>query len=294
MNQSQTSKDNFARSLIGLSIGIVALLGGVLVLFQNFYTTPEPSLSSTPAKLDTISTTNPSPVEAAPLTVTKPLDTGVPPVLLSLEDKKVMSADDTITMPAPAKPRATLVSDVETGTPSVEATTAATDSATPPASTTTAAMPPIPAAEKAATENTHHTKPVNKATEEDAPSSKTVATTKPSTKTTELKDDKEKKDKVALTSSQAESNKTGWIYAGQFTDGKWQAKGLVIGDELPSAGHSYALNWGANIRATPPGKAQASDKQRENVGYLAQGRKVEIVQIKQSGNKGHIWLQIKR
>ncbi|MDD5392253.1 MAG: hypothetical protein PHE17_04470 [Thiothrix sp.] len=87
------------------------------------------------------------------------------------------------------------------------------------------------------------------------------------------------------------STKTGWIYAGQFTDGAWIERGLVIGDELPVSGQSYALNWGANIRSQPPGK---TTELSENVGYLAQGHNVEIVQVKKSGSKGHVWLEIKR
>lgn len=88
-----------------------------------------------------------------------------------------------------------------------------------------------------------------------------------------------------------ETPKTGWVYAGQFIDGAWLERGLVIGDELPANGQSYALNWGANIRSQPPGK---STEPSENVGYLAQGRNVEIVQVKESGTKGHVWLEIKR
>jgi len=87
------------------------------------------------------------------------------------------------------------------------------------------------------------------------------------------------------------STKTGWIYAGQFIDGAWLERGLIIGDELPVSGKSYALNWGANIRSQPPGK---STELSENVGYLAQGRNVGIVQVKKSGTKGHVWLEIKR
>jgi hypothetical protein len=177
-----------------------------------------------------------------------------------LANKKVMSANDSITMPAPVKPRATMASEVE------------------PASTTSAIDTPATSDKTVATVN-------------DTPSSKT--TVENANQANDTTNEKDKKDKVALTSTQTETGKTGWIYAGQFSDGKWQAKGLIIGDELPLEGRSYALNWGANIRANPPGKAKA-DGLSENVGYLAQGRKVEIVHIKQSGNKGHIWAQIKR
>ena len=83
----------------------------------------------------------------------------------------------------------------------------------------------------------------------------------------------------------------GWIYAGQFLDGAWVERGLVIDETLPAAGQRYALNWGANIRAEPPGKSTSLS---ETVGYLAQGHTVDILQVKKSGSKGHVWLKIKR
>lgn len=83
----------------------------------------------------------------------------------------------------------------------------------------------------------------------------------------------------------------GWIYAGQFIDGAWVERGLVIGETLPAAGQRYALNWGANIRSEPPGKNTSLS---ETVGYLAQGHTVDILQVKKSGSKGHVWLKIKR
>lgn len=85
--------------------------------------------------------------------------------------------------------------------------------------------------------------------------------------------------------------KSGWIYGGQFTDGKWVERGLVIGEELPVNGQNYALNWGANIRPQPPGKDTTL---AQTIGYLPQGKTVEILRVKKSGSKGHIWLEIKR
>lgn len=268
MKQHQTSKESFARSLIGLSIGTMVLLVGVIVLFQNFYISPAPNPS---AATNTPNNT----VDASPnvVTATQPPATNsiVPPVLLSLADKQVISANDSITLPAPAKPRATMVSEVE------------------PINATSTSVPPTPV------QKTMPPPEKIVAKVDDTTSSKTPVqtTSKPNNKSNETTDDKTKKDKVALTSTQTTTGKTGWIYAGQFSEGKWQAKGLIIGDELPATGHSYALNWGANIRANPPGKTKVEGL-RENVGYLAQGRKVEILQIKQSGSKGHIWVQIKR
>jgi hypothetical protein len=92
---------------------------------------------------------------------------------------------------------------------------------------------------------------------------------------------------------EAAPENTGWIYAGQFAHNKWQEKGLAIGDELPVAGQSYPLNWGAVVRAEPPGK-NSGGKHSANKGNLSAGRKVEVIQVRKSGNKGHIWLEIKQ
>ncbi len=87
---------------------------------------------------------------------------------------------------------------------------------------------------------------------------------------------------------------TGWIYAGQFTNGKWSEQGLKIGAELPVSGAKYALTWGATVRENPPGKrSEGGGKLSKSIGHLAPGREVEIVQVKKSGSKGHIWLEIK-
>lgn len=82
----------------------------------------------------------------------------------------------------------------------------------------------------------------------------------------------------------------GWIYAGQFIDGTWVERGLVIDEKLPAAGQRYALNWGANIRSEPPGKHVSLG---ETIGYLAQGYKVDVLEVKKSGSKGHVWIKIK-
>jgi hypothetical protein len=89
------------------------------------------------------------------------------------------------------------------------------------------------------------------------------------------------------------TDNTGWIYAGQFVNNKWLEKGLTINDELPVVGQSYPLSWGAVVRAAPPGK-NSGGKHSTNKGNLSAGQKVEVVQVKKSGNKGHIWLEIKQ
>ncbi len=87
---------------------------------------------------------------------------------------------------------------------------------------------------------------------------------------------------------------TGWIYAGQFANGKWVEQGLKIGAELPVAGNKYPLSWGATVRDYPPGKRSSGDsKLGKTVGNLAPGREVDVVQVKKSGSKGHVWLEIR-
>jgi hypothetical protein len=87
---------------------------------------------------------------------------------------------------------------------------------------------------------------------------------------------------------------TGWIYGGQFANGKWKEQGLKIGAELPVTGNKYPLSWGATVREHPPGKrSEGSGKLGKTLGNLAAGSEVEIVQVKKSGGKGHVWLEIK-
>ncbi|UOG91289.1 MAG: hypothetical protein L3K52_13930 [Candidatus Thiothrix sulfatifontis] len=86
---------------------------------------------------------------------------------------------------------------------------------------------------------------------------------------------------------------TGWIYAGQFANGKWSEQGLKIGAELPVSGAKYALTWGATVRENPPGKRSEGGKLSKSLGNVAPGREIEVVQVKKSGSKGHIWLEIK-
>jgi hypothetical protein len=69
---------------------------------------------------------------------------------------------------------------------------------------------------------------------------------------------------------------------------------LKIGAELPVSGAKYVLTWGATVRENPPGKrSEGNGKLSKSLGNLAPGREVEIVQVKKSGGKGHIWLEIK-
>lgn len=92
----------------------------------------------------------------------------------------------------------------------------------------------------------------------------------------------------------ATTGRTGWIYAGQFANGKWAEQGLKIGAELPVNGGKYPLTWGATVREHPPGKrSEAGGRLGKTIGNLASGSEVEIVQVKKSGSKGHVWLEVK-
>ncbi len=67
-----------------------------------------------------------------------------------------------------------------------------------------------------------------------------------------------------------------------------------IGAELPVVGNKYPLSWGATVRDYPPGKRSSGDsKLGKTVGNLAPGREVDVVQVKKSGSKGHVWLEIR-
>jgi hypothetical protein len=89
--------------------------------------------------------------------------------------------------------------------------------------------------------------------------------------------------------------KNGWIYAGQYKDGKWLKRGLELADnQLPDPGNIYKLIWGTNVRIAPPGKQkQNGNNLAKNIDYLAENNEVEITSIKNSGRTGHIWLEIK-
>lgn len=87
---------------------------------------------------------------------------------------------------------------------------------------------------------------------------------------------------------------SGWIYAGQFSNGTWIQRGLVIGDQLPLQGQRYRLATGAKLRDAPPGRRAGSNNLGETIGFVNSGQSIQVVQIKNSGNSGHIWLQVVR
>lgn len=86
----------------------------------------------------------------------------------------------------------------------------------------------------------------------------------------------------------------GWIYAGQFSNGTWLQRGLVIGDQLPAQGQRYQLATGAKVRTAPPGRRTGTNNLGETIGFINPGQSIQVVQVKNSGNSGHIWLQVTR
>lgn len=89
--------------------------------------------------------------------------------------------------------------------------------------------------------------------------------------------------------------KTGWIYAGQFQNEKWNLVSLNLGaEQLPMLQASYPLVWGTNVRSAPPGARMNGNNQNlaKPIGYLAAGSKIQVLSVKPSGKNGHIWLEI--
>lgn len=93
----------------------------------------------------------------------------------------------------------------------------------------------------------------------------------------------------------ADNGKRGWVYAGQFRNGNWIKRGLMIDNQLPQEGQQYKLAWGSTLRNSPPRKRTASGSNLgEQIGFLQQGLAVQVVTVKQSGRNGHIWLEVQQ
>lgn len=93
----------------------------------------------------------------------------------------------------------------------------------------------------------------------------------------------------------AKPYKSAWLYAGQFQNGKWTVLGLDLdATSLPEPNRSYQLTWGAKIRSAPPSPRlnNKGDNLAESIGYLAEGSRIQVLSVKQSGKNGHIWLEI--
>lgn len=259
------------RELIGLVIGSVFLLTGTAFLFNHTLNSSDASVADN--KSVSPPTAEPKPAVLAQAVSLKdaPATTVAQPATMIVSSPPTPPASAQVatavtsvaTPPEPSSPPIASVNDRPVATaPSITVNpqaTVAPDKVSPPAVTAPAANPP----------------PVT------PPAPATVtAEAKPKPVVTAPSDDMDKT-----------SKSSGWIYAGQFADGHWVEKGLVIGNELPVAGQTYALGWGATLRAAPPGK-NTGVKNSVIKGSLGSGKKISVLQVKQSGDKGHIWLEV--
>lgn len=98
----------------------------------------------------------------------------------------------------------------------------------------------------------------------------------------------------AKTVTAEDNQKSGWLYAGQFTGGKWVEQALKIGAELPVAGQSYTIQWDSIVRQAPPGVGAKGGKNSKALANIAAGNKIDVLEVKPASTKGHIWLKIKQ
>lgn len=145
---------------------------------------------------------------------------------------------------------------------------------------------PEPAANKAPEEPTQRDA-------ETSPDSEQLAQTESdqTPQTTQTKEEPKQSAPTPTEDTNTSDKASGWIYAGQFLNGRWLERALVIGDELPTNGNRYTLSWETHVRTDPPSKNKPLS---QTVANLSQGQQIEVIQVKKSGNKGHIWLKIKQ
>lgn len=98
----------------------------------------------------------------------------------------------------------------------------------------------------------------------------------------------------AKTVATEDNQKSGWLYAGQFTGGKWVEQALKIGTELPVAGQSYTIQWDSIVRQAPPGVGAKGGKNSKALANIAAGNTIDVLEVKPASTKGHIWLKIKQ
>lgn len=256
LDRPNRRKQQMKRELIGLVTGSVFLLTGTAFLFNHSLNSGDATTTPPP------SDTQPAPVMAA-ASINDTPERAAPTVDTTVVTPTVATVAPSAPTPTPIESRiteqqttgATTASSADTSTPAT---------ATPPATeviTTNATMNATTGGTDAATTNTP------------APSAPTEATT------------------ATTQETPAVAASAGWIYAGQFVNGHWAEKGLSIGNELPVAGQTYTVSWGATVRSSPPSK-NAGGKHAAIKGNIAAGKKVKVLQVKESGTKGHVWLEI--
>ena len=268
-----TRQQQMKHELIGLVIGSIFLLVGVAFLFNH--AVEGKTESTDPAAVETNAAASPLSVAA---TNTAPAVPAVNPDVSTTPDNAQTAIPN---MPAPVNlpPVAETKADSAKSDPIVLAATAVTET-----NTAIATSPPIA---PTGNDNKFAESAVSNATSSSA-SVVTMATTdtkeaSPSTETVTTQDPSVE-EKITL-------GKSGWIYAGQFNEGRWEEKALAIGAQFPEAGQQYALKWDSIVRAAPPGR-NSGGKMSKALANIGAGQKVTVLEVKNSGSKGHIWLKI--
>lgn len=94
-----------------------------------------------------------------------------------------------------------------------------------------------------------------------------------------------------ISSSSTGSNTIGWLYLGKFTQGRWETKGsqvLGLKDVLPKVGQFYSIRVHSNIRKGKPSKG----KMPAVIKQLANGNKIKLLAVHNSGGSGHYWARV--
>lgn len=292
LDRPNRRKQQMKRELIGLVTGSVFLLTGTAFLFNH-------SLNSGDA------TTAPPPVAAASTTTPTALGTSVTPMPAASMTAPTIAPPPSDNQPAPIMAAASIndtpertapAADTTVVTPTVTTVTPNTPSPTPPESGL--AQQQMTGANTGSSANASISATVTPpATEVTTTNATTSATTggvdaaMPHTPAAEPSAPTEAPMTAATRETPVVAASAGWIYAGQFVNGHWVEKGLSIGNELPVAGQTYAVSWGATVRSSPPSK-NTGGKHAAIKGNIAAGKKVKVLQVKESGTKGHVWLEI--
>lgn len=269
-----TRQQQMKHELIGLVIGSIFLLVGVAFLFNH--AVEGKTESTDPAAVETNAAASPLSVAT---TNTAPAVPAVNPVVSATPDIVQTTIPNNTPAPVNPPPVAETKADSTKSEPMVVAASAVTET-----NTAIATSPPIA---PAGNDNKSAESAVSNATSSSAPVVTMAATdtteASPSTETITTQDPSVE-EKITL-------GKSGWIYAGQFNEGRWEEKALAIGAQLPEAGQQYALKWDSIVRAAPPGR-NSGGKMSKALANIGAGQKVTVLEVKDSGSKGHIWLKI--
>lgn len=249
--------DRMKRELVGLVVGVALLVSGSVFLFSQFMWQGDSVAASLPE------TPEQSPAQTPPARTA------------SLQDKPLAGTENpTTTLPRTTTP--ITPPEPEAATPEPVMVASLSPEITTDTSEVTETLPETNV-ETALTTEATETLP-----ETDIETALTTEVTETSPETA-----------VETMLTTADFENTGWIYGGQFVNGKWLEQGLKTGDELPEAGKRYATTWGATVRDNPPGaRYNNGSKMGSPIDYFTAGREVSVLQVKQSGTKGHIWLEV--